>query len=76
MDKITDGSAVKAAQVTETPDALPKPLARDNLLIKANDHVTFCDKYDIHFRGIVKWIGTDESTDKVVVGIEVVRDNC
>ena len=66
---------MKAAQVTETPDALPKPLARDNCLIKINNHVTFCDKYDTQFRGIIKWIGNDESTDKVVVGIEVVRDN-
>ena len=75
MDKITDCGAVKAAQVTKTSDALLKPLAKSNLPIKANDHVTFCDKYDTHFRGTVKWIGTDGSADKVVVGIEVVRDN-
>ena len=76
MDKITDSGAMKAAQVTETSDALPKPLARytGNISIKINDHVTFCDKYDIIFRGIVKWIGTEKSSD-IVVGIEVVRDN-
>ena len=75
MDKVTDCGIVKAAQVIETPNAAQKPLARDNFLIKTNDHVTFCDKYDIQFRGIVKWIGADDSTDKLVVGIEVVRDN-
>ena len=75
MDKITDCGAVKAAQVTKTSDTLSKPLGRDSTFIKINDHVTFCDKHDIRFRGIVKWIGTTQSTDEVVVGIEVVRDN-
>ena len=75
MDKITDCGTVKAAQVTKTPDTLLKPPARDSIFIKTNDHVTFCDKYDILFRGIVKWIGTKQPTDEAVVGIEVVRDN-
>ena len=75
MDKITDCGTVKAAQVTKIPNTVPKPQARDNFLIKTNDHVTFCDKCDILFRGVVKWIGTDEPTERIVVGIEVVRDN-
>lgn len=66
---------MKAAKVTKTPGTLSKPPARDSIFIKINNHVTFYDKYDILSRGIVKWIGTEKSTDKVVVGIEVVRDN-
>ena len=81
MDKITDcgtmkaAKAMKAAQVTKTRDVQPKAPARDEIYIELNDHVTFCDKYNKFYGGIVKWIGTYKPTDEVVVGIKVVRDD-
>ena len=75
MDKITDCGTMKAAKVTKTPDVQPKPPAKDNIYIKITDNVTFCDKYDKFYGGIVKWIGTYKPTDEVVVGIKVVRDD-
>lgn len=72
MDQITNYNAAEAAKVTKTPEALSKPLAKDDLPIKINDHVTFYDKYNTVFKGIAKWIGTNKSAD-TIVGIEVVR---
>ena len=73
MDKITDRDAAAAAKVTKTPDTVPKQLARDLIPIKINDRVTFCDKYDILYKGVSKWIGTDKSSDVILAGIEAVR---
>ena len=71
MDKITDHDVAEAAKVTVTPDTcLPRQLAS----IKIDDFVTFCDKRDILYRGVAKWIGTVKSSDAIVVGIEVVSD--
>ena len=76
MDKITDHDAAEAAKVTKTPDSsVPKQLARDIIPIKINDHVTFYDKHDILHKGVAKWIGTDKSSDAIIVGLEVVSDN-
>ena len=74
MDQITNYNAAEAAKVTKTPEALSKPLARDDLPIKINDHVIFYDKCNILFRGVAKWIGTNKSAEDIVVGIEVVRE--
>ena len=72
MDKITDHYVAEAAKVTVTPDTcLPRQLAP----IKIDDFVTFCDKNDILYRGVAKWIGTVKSSYDIVVGIEVVRDD-
>ena len=68
MDKITDRDAAKAAKVT----SVSKPLARDSLSIKINDHVVFYNIRNELIRGTAKWIGTDKSSDDVIVGIEVV----
>ena len=73
MDKITNRNAAEAAKVTKTPDtSTPKQLARDTIPIKANDPITFCDKHDILYKGVAKWIGTDKSSDTIIIGIEVV----
>ena len=70
MDKITDHDVAKAAKVT----TIPKPLARDSLPIKINDHVVFYDIRNQLIRGTAKWIGTDKSSNDVIVGIEVVSE--
>ena len=76
LDKIIDRGAAKAAKITKMPGtSAPKRLAKDNLPVKINDFVTFYDKYNTCYKGVVKWIGTCESSDGAVVGIEVVSDN-
>ena len=76
MDKITDCGAAKAAKVTKTPGtSASKPLAKENLPVKINHLVTFFDKYNIVYTGVVKWIGASKLSDEVIVGLEVVSDN-
>ena len=71
MDKITNRNAAEAAKVMKTPDT---SAPRDDIPINVNDPITFCDKHDILYKGVAKWIGTDKPSDAIVVGIEVVSD--
>ena len=81
MDKLTDGDTVKAAKVTPTSGVSASkapPKDKDGNPIRLGDYVIFYNKHNDKLRGIVRWIGSNESVQPdgtPIVGIESVSYN-